>query len=573
MAENIISGNGGPKAPKDPTKKRPSFCIMRNKRISASPQPDGSGVCFIYESDGRLLDSARLVGGLTDEDTISLLKTVESMKKLVNAVGVTVETDDREPVKFVFQMYGKTNPYVSGTSIEKEVPGDGMEVMIPFSEVDWSSDDNVPGQIRFHFKKGGDFGNVTVRFYLNDGFEAPAEDDDAPVNFDSPQYRAIIEKSLMNKGNNVRIKRALDKARKGEDVTIGFIGGSITQGAGAVPINTECYAYKTFQGFCDLTGRGYDDNVHFVKGGIGGTPSELGLCRYERDVLRNGAVTPDVVVVEFAVNDEGDETKGECYDSLVRKIYNGPGAPAVILIFAVFSNDWNLQERLSPVGYAYNLPMVSTLNSVVDQFKLKGEDRVVKKSQFFYDCYHPTNVGHRIMADGIINLLKICDAAPADAAEVSIDSITPPIGGEFEKTKLYDRASNEAYVTVDAGSFADTDTMVQAVEMDLDTTLTKVYVNNWMHKGVNSDTTPCKMDVECSALLIVVKDSADPADGIATVTVDGEFVMDYDPHLVGWCHSNAVIVFRGGECKKRHVEVVLKDWSKNFTILGFGVVR
>lgn len=573
MSSEIIFGKGGPVAPKDPTKKRPGFCIMRNKRIAASPMPDGTGVCYIFESDGRLLDSARLVGGISDESVINLLKTVDSMKKLVHSIGVTVESDDGEDVKFVFQMYGKTNPYVSGTSIEALVTGDGMEYLIPFSDVDWSDDDNVPGQIRFHFNRGGAFANVTVRLYLNDGYTAPAEEDDSPVNFDSPEYKAIIEKSLMNKGNNVRIKRALEKARRGEDVTIGFIGGSITQGAGAVPINTECYAYKTFQGFCDIAGRGYEDNVHFVKGGIGGTPSELGLCRYERDILRNGAVTPDVVVVEFAVNDEGDETKGECYDSLVRKIYNGPGSPAVILIFAVFSNDWNLQERLNPVGYAYNLPMVSTLDSVVDQFAYKDGKRVVKKSQFFYDCYHPTNIGHRIMADGIINLLKIADTSSPDKEEVDITGIKPPIGGEFENTKLFDRVCSEDFVSVNAGSFTDTDEVVQAVEMDLDLTHTKTFVNNWMHKGSNPDTTPFSIDVECTALFIVVKDSADPADGTATVSVDGEKALDYDPHAVGWCHSNAVIVFRGGELKRRHIEVRLDDWSKNFTILGFGIVR
>ena len=377
----------------------------------------------------------------------------------------------------------------------------------------------------------------------------------------------------MNKGNNVRLKRALEKARRGEDVTIGFIGGSITQGAGAVPINTECYAYKTFKGFCDITGRGYEDNVHFIKGGIGGTPSELGLCRYERDILRNGAVTPDVVVVEFAVNDEGDETKGECYDSLVRKIYNGPGSPAVILIFAVFSNDWNLQERLNPVGYAYNLPMVSTLDSVVDQFAYKDDKRVVKKSQFFYDCYHPTNIGHRIMADGIINLLKIADTSSPDKEEVDISGIKPPIGGEFENTLLFDRACSVDYAAVDAGSFTDTDDVVQAVEMDLDLTHTKTFVNNWMHKGSCTDTTHFSLDVECTALFIVVKDSADPADGTATIFVDGEKALEYDPHVVGWCHSNAVIVFRGGELKRRHIEVRLDDWTKNFTILGFGIVR
>ena len=46
-------------------------------------------------------------------------------------------------------------------------------------------------------------------------------------------------------------------------------------------------------------------------------------------------------------NDEGDETKGRCYESLVTKILSMPDAPAVLLLFAVFANDWNLQERLA----------------------------------------------------------------------------------------------------------------------------------------------------------------------------------------------------------------------------------
>ena len=50
------------------------------------------------------------------------------------------------------------------------------------------------------------------------------------------------------------------------------------------------------------------DNVKFVKAGVGGTPSELGMLRFDRDVLRDGE-KPDIVVVEFAVNDEGDERR------------------------------------------------------------------------------------------------------------------------------------------------------------------------------------------------------------------------------------------------------------------------
>ena len=33
------------------------------------------------------------------------------------------------------------------------------------------------------------------------------------------------------------------------------------------------------------------------------------MIRFDRDVLREGE-QPDLVVIEFAVNDEGDETKG-----------------------------------------------------------------------------------------------------------------------------------------------------------------------------------------------------------------------------------------------------------------------
>ena len=32
---------------------------------------------------------------------------------------------------------------------------------------------------------------------------------------------------------------------------------------------------------------GDGDNIHYIKAGVGGTPSELGMIRYERDVLRN----------------------------------------------------------------------------------------------------------------------------------------------------------------------------------------------------------------------------------------------------------------------------------------------
>ena len=79
------------------------------------------------------------------------------------------------------------------------------------------------------------------------------------------------------------------------------------------------------------------------------------------------------MIVEFAVNDAGDETKGNCYESLVLKALRADHKPAVILLFSVFVNDWNLQDRLAPVGWHYNLPMVSVKDAVTHQFRWTKE--------------------------------------------------------------------------------------------------------------------------------------------------------------------------------------------------------
>lgn len=563
-----------PKAPKDPVKKNNSFYVIKNHAVFGSPAPDGRGIQYLYQSDGRLINGAKLVGGIEDEEELELLKTVEGFKKLVSQVGVSIEMDEYDTeVTFAFQMYGKTDTYVTGTTIYKTIKADGSEFLINLDDVDWSSDDTVPGQFRFEFPKSEMYGIASVKFYLNDGFTAPIVEDEPPVDFSSPYYKDIISKSIVSLGNNYRLKKAFKKARSGEEVTLAFIGGSITQGAGAVPINKNCYSRKIYDGFCELTNTVNSDNVKYVKAGIGGTPSELGMLRYERDVLNDGKVEPDIVVVEFAVNDLGDETEGRCYDSLVRKIYNGPGKPAVILLFAVFQDDFNLQERVIPVGKAYDLPMVSTKNAVTEQFYKKAPERVITKKQYFYDCFHPTNTGHIIMADGVIELFKQVDNSTEDSEISSLDSIKAPIGSEFEFVKLLDRTDNFVDAIINEGGFSDLDDDLQNVERDFDTAATPTFPNNYLH--VAGNTNSFTMDIECKSLLIIYKDSESPNVGSADIFVDGSLVKTINPHDVNWTHANAYIIHEGKETSKHHVEVKMKsgDEDKLFTILGFGVVK
>lgn len=570
----------GPKAPRDPEKKRQGFYIMKNKLISGSAQEDGTGVQYIYLDSGRLLSGAQIAGNVADEEMLRMLETTAGFRRLVHSIGVSVEMGSLDKrVSFVFQMYGNSDKYHSGTVLHMEVPADGREAVLNLSSCEWSEDDDQPGQMQFVFdepQKDGEAAQAvaSVKLYLVDGFMAPETEEEEHVDFATPQYREMLRKSLVQTGNNVRLKTALEKAKRGEETTIAFIGGSITQGAGATPIHTKCYAWQTFEGLCKFVGKGVDENVHFIKAGVGGTPSELGMIRYERDVLREGAVAPDIVVVEFAVNDEGDETKGVCYDSLVRKILAAENKPAVILLFAVFADDWNLQERLKVVGERYGLPMVSTRDCVVEQFyKKAGEGRVVSKNQFFYDSFHPTNIGHRIMADGLLHLMGETDKHPMDESGPDIDLVPAPIGDVFENIWLFDRNSGEteSVRVVSVGDFSEKDEDLQGVELDRDLAQTKEFPYNWKHI---SGARPFVMEICGTGLVLVYKDSGEPDAGCAQVFVDGEMVLQADPRVNGWTHCNPLICFCGRERGRRRVEVRMQpgDEDKAFTILGFGIV-
>lgn len=565
----------GPTAPKDPEKKKPYFYIIREKEIFGAKLEEEKGVQFIYENDGRLISSAQITGNISDPNILELLKTTQGFRTLVHSIGVSVETEDSSSkVEFIFQMYGNKDIYGGGTNLKRSLTGDGIEEKINLCDIEWSEDDKEPGQIRFEFDTPEILGRANVRLYLNEGFSAPEVSEESEVDVSSEAYHTMITRSLMQLGNSNRLARAIKRAKEGKDVTLAYIGGSITQGAGATPINTGCYAYKSYKAFADRYGNG--NNVHFIKAGVGGTPSELGMLRFDRDVLREGSY-PDVVVIEFGVNDEGDETKGNCYESLVKKVLMLPNQPAVILLFAVFANDWNLQKRLSPVGRLYELPMVSVLDAVSPQFPLTKETgRVISKNQFFYDIFHPTNAGHTIMADCITYLLEqteqekeVVDHTPKLLLK------NPAIGDDFVSVKLLDKKNHNKAVNIWCGGFTETDTELQRVEMDEDLFGTPEFPYNWMYDGTKALGDPTfELTITCRALLLIYKDSGANDVGKADVYLDGRKVLTADPRIVGWVHCNPVIVCNDKHSQEHilHIKMSQGDENKKFTILGFGYV-
>lgn len=562
----------GPKAPKDPVAKRPAVYVMVDSVIDGSPRDNGKfqDICYL---NGRIVQKISVLCNEMPKEVLELVPGGAGFRKLVHSIGVTVLAlkKERQEDTVVFELNClSTMPGAEATCYRTEVPCNGQEVKITVADYPENEADGLLGSFVTTFPSH-ETAKLTVCFYLNDGFTAPELVPDAPVDFTSKRYREMIERSLIQTGNLYRVQRAIEKARQGEEVVIAYLGGSITQGAGAKPIHTECYAYRSYLAFKERFGKGDGENVKFIKAGAGGTCSELGLTRYEMDVLRRGEVVPDIVFLEYAVNDAGDETEGVCFESLVRMAMDGPGNPAVVLLFSVFMDDFNLQERMISVGIRCKTAMISLKNAVTPQFYEAVP--VITKRQYFYDLFHPSNDGHRIMTDCIDYFWEQAAEAPEETEDAAIDE-TPAIGENYRYLQAFDRSNykeHEAVRCLTDGDFSGTDGELQCVEKDDNPKATAEFPDNWMKTRENGSE-PFRMKIFCKDLLLVYKDSGSPAFGKAGVYVDGRQTRVIDPKEVGWNHCTAYVVFESDTAAEHEVEISMmpEDTEKMFTILGFG---
>lgn len=391
--------------------------------------------------------------------------------------------------------------------------------------------------------------------------EAPTDGKEADERTQEEIYQDMIERSLLAEGNNYRIKKVLEKARNGEEVMLAYIGGSITEGANAS--DATCYVTKSYDGFVELTGAKEAGNVSFVNAGLGGTSSALGIMRYDRDIVEYTGKQPDIVFIEFSVNDWQEPTDGEAFESLIRRVYGAENEPAVVLVFAVFKSRWNMQTNYTPLGKLYRLPMVSILDAVVPAL---DEEHTLDEDIFFSDIYHPTQFGHKIMADCLNYMFETLDAAEADEPYVMPEKSW--YGDTYENTALIDSQRQDAVSELSAGGFTETDGALGTYRYDR--TL-KTFPDNWMHAAGSGDE-PFRMTLTCDGLLMAYKQSSDKKFGSVDVYVDGEFVMKVDGYSEGgWNNPVPVQIIKGRGQQEHTVEIRMSEGSEDkvFSILAF----
>lgn len=362
----------------------------------------------------------------------------------------------------------------------------------------------------------------------------------------APAADPLLERSLNSLGNNVRVQAVLEKLRAGEQITVGFIGGSITEGFNA----TGDRNYATL--VTEYLQNTYGGKAVCLNTGLAGTPSTLGLIRAQRELLD---AQPDLIFIEFAVNDAQTFTDKQAYEALIRKCLLQENDPAVILLHSVTENGYTCQDEMALTAFYYSLPAVSVRDAIMPAIE-NGE---MTWADWSNDDVHPHTDGHALYAKMIAHLIGTLDKEESDGTYAVPN--TPKFKQDWTELTEYD---SQTLVLTDKGDFQPS----RAHER---------FPNSFSYRHNDStDNRGLTFTVTGRALFIVFKQSQSTNFGTAQVLVNGEVVA----HLEGcnsdaWNNPVARLIFSEKEPATYEITVQMQpgDEEKSFDLLSVAIVE
>lgn len=359
----------------------------------------------------------------------------------------------------------------------------------------------------------------------------------------------MMKNGLTAVGNTERIHAAIDKARRGEQVTIAYLGGSITEGALAQPQATRCYAYLSAQEFAERF-MADKKQLKYVNAGISGTPSVLGITRLEQDVLSK---KPDIVFVEFAVNDNNQTPYRIVYESMIRKLLTSETKPAVILIFTFTENGYSCQPHMQQVGKQYDLGMISVKDAVQPQITMGN----MTWRDYSSDYTHPNSAAHAFIAEMIGYYFDQAAETPAEPWEMPQESRY----GDFWET-LENVRQDDARIT-SMGSFVWGPDRCYSYKM------------GFKHLAAVGGTEPMVIQADCRRMTVAFKQEKDGNRGKCEIWVDGKKMITLPGRADNaWGNIVSEIIQLSIQTEPHTIEFRMApgDENKNFTVLDIGIV-
>lgn len=369
----------------------------------------------------------------------------------------------------------------------------------------------------------------------------------APKEPETPEefHAAMVERSVVSTGNTARLNKVFDKAENGEDITIAYVGGSITEGYAAGARSPQCYASVSAADFQETYCKG--GKVTCQNNGLSGTPSILGCLRVSDEVLPS---QPDIIFLEFAVNDGMEMDYKVCYETLVRTCLEAENAPAVILLFTYMETGHTCQEQQQEIGTHYDLGMISVRDAILPEM----EAGRMAWNDYGDDDVHPSVAGHALLGEFIAEYFAEARAKKADKSyEIPAETVYPEL---YTGGTLYD-ASNLKFHD---GSW-NIGTNNQRFPAGF------VYQKDTGNEGVS-------FTVTGKTLFLVYKVSNSQDYGMAGVYINGSLAGIVNGYGVnGWGGPIPKLIEHYDETTEMNVEIRMLDdhVDKSFEIFAVGV--
>lgn len=344
------------------------------------------------------------------------------------------------------------------------------------------------------------------------------------------------------------------KAQSARAVKIVYLGGSITAAQNGWRDIT-----------CDWFRINYPETVvSQVNAGIGGTGSNLGVFRTESDVLSQN---PDLVFVEFAVNDGGRDPQSivRTMEGIVRKIW--AASPKADICFVYTTDEHRFTElakgnvapailAMEQVAEHYGIPSINMAYRVLELaeagklvFTAPAEQNS-EKIVFTSDKVHPlSESGHPIYASVIAgSLAKIA----SDSADRPHTLPAPLASDNWEKARKVELSRVE----------------MSGWELLADDELARSYER--FVKAIYKGRPGSRLRFSFRGTVLGLYDFLGPRSGKLIVTVDGKRseVMRFDRHC-SYDRLANVILFENLEDKVHDVEIeVSGEQLDKASILG-----
>ena len=176
--------------------------------------------------------------------------------------------------------------------------------------------------------------------FIEEDFANP--DEDADANFGTVTNYMLdyeyVNDEYKGKEYNTRggIYNTLKKLQSGEDITVAYLGGSITMQNSWRPYTTQWFE-KNYQG-----------KVTEVNIGLSGTGADLAVCRIDKDILVHN---PDLVFIEYSVNGGAEKDM----EGMIHKVWENDPTTDIIIVHTTQTSYYSTYKagRLPPYPAVY----------------------------------------------------------------------------------------------------------------------------------------------------------------------------------------------------------------------------